>query len=579
MPTTSTDRLAGLSTSVAVKAPCRVAATSNITLSGEQTISSVAVVEGDRVLVTAQTTATENGIYVADAGAWARAKDFDGARDVVSGTLVLVGPGVGARFWQVTNTGTITIGTTSITLSQIDPSTLSVDADQVSLNLTDANTVDTYVAPFLNLKVKGARRSFGCAGDGSTNDYTKLNNALQTSGKIIELEAGTYLYNTALTNPLCAGIRGEGEFVSILKPGASVTMGLNPMAASSNTPTLLQDFGITGTLTTNAVGLKLGGSAGSFAGRVIGVRLLSFAGASGAGLQISNTLKTSIQMLTTGQCGAGLLISPVTGDYPTTTHFLQCVFTDSDTYGAHIKCSAGVYFDTCDFESSVDEGVFIDVSFGADITNLVFNNCWFEDNNATDGSAGYHVHASSTTRTVRVELARCFFAVDSAVRAQRAALFSGNKVNDCIIRAPRMSERNAETFSITNGATARTEDWPSSLNFVDNVVVDATSADYGQWGTNNTVQYPRAIPTIASATTIAPGRIPVSFVSGTTTIQNITQPWAGTAQSGGRLTLIPTGLWSTNTAGNIALATTAVVGKQLDLIFDRTTLKWYPSYT
>ena len=84
-----------------------------------------------------------------------------------------------------------------------------------------------------------------------------------------------------------------------------------------------------------------------------------------------------------------------------------------------------------------------------------------------------------------------------------------------------------------------------------------------------------AAPTLASAATIAP-TTEVTFVSGTTTINTITPPplFVG----GGQITLIPTGLWSTGTSGNIALATTGVVSKALILTYDATTGKWYPSY-
>ncbi len=50
-----TDRNAGLVAAAAIKNPCRVATTANITLSGEQTIDGVAVVAADRVLVKSQT--------------------------------------------------------------------------------------------------------------------------------------------------------------------------------------------------------------------------------------------------------------------------------------------------------------------------------------------------------------------------------------------------------------------------------------------------------------------------------------------------------------------------------------------
>ena len=82
-------------------------------------------------------------------------------------------------------------------------------------------------------------------------------------------------------------------------------------------------------------------------------------------------------------------------------------------------------------------------------------------------------------------------------------------------------------------------------------------------------------PTIASAATIQP-LAPIVFISGTTTINTITVP--SEFVGGGQITLIPTGLWSTGTSGNIAIATTGVVSKALILSYDATTTKWYPSY-
>lgn len=83
-------------------------------------------------------------------------------------------------------------------------------------------------------------------------------------------------------------------------------------------------------------------------------------------------------------------------------------------------------------------------------------------------------------------------------------------------------------------------------------------------------------PTIASAATIAPTNL-IQFVSGVTAIATITPP-TNLLTGGGVLILIPTGLWSTNTTGNIALATTGVVGKALIMTYDSATAKFYPSY-
>jgi len=83
-------------------------------------------------------------------------------------------------------------------------------------------------------------------------------------------------------------------------------------------------------------------------------------------------------------------------------------------------------------------------------------------------------------------------------------------------------------------------------------------------------------PTIASATTIAP-TTPIAFISGTTAIVTITAP-SPISTNGGSITLIPTGAFTTTTAGNIALASTATVSRTLTMTYDPTTAKWYPSY-
>lgn len=84
---------------------------------------------------------------------------------------------------------------------------------------------------------------------------------------------------------------------------------------------------------------------------------------------------------------------------------------------------------------------------------------------------------------------------------------------------------------------------------------------------------------IASAATIAPVT-PIVHVTGVVTVQTITA-WGGCATSGNGcvLYIIPDGIFATNTAGNIALATAAtVVGKTLIMTYDNATSKWYPSY-
>lgn len=115
MTSTSIDRLTGLNASAAIKVPALVATTGPITLSGLQTIDTVALAADDRVLVKDQADDRLNGIYTVSTGIWNRVPDFDDNRDVRTGTIVVVtGGAVGAKQWQVTSANPIVIGTTSI---------------------------------------------------------------------------------------------------------------------------------------------------------------------------------------------------------------------------------------------------------------------------------------------------------------------------------------------------------------------------------------------------------------------------------------------------------------------------------
>lgn len=95
--------------------PCRLATTANRSLSGLSAIDGVTPVAGNRILVKAQTTKSQNGIWIAASGAWSRATDFS-TNGVFYGTRVYVTDGTlnTRQDFTVITTGTITIGTTNI---------------------------------------------------------------------------------------------------------------------------------------------------------------------------------------------------------------------------------------------------------------------------------------------------------------------------------------------------------------------------------------------------------------------------------------------------------------------------------
>lgn len=108
----------------------KVASTTNLTLSGTQTIDTVAVVAGDRVLAKDQSSASANGIYVVASGAWTRATDFDDSVEVSSGAAVPIeqGSANGDSVQILTTDGAITIGTTALAFTRLGGSGVSYTA-------------------------------------------------------------------------------------------------------------------------------------------------------------------------------------------------------------------------------------------------------------------------------------------------------------------------------------------------------------------------------------------------------------------------------------------------------------------
>lgn len=110
---------------VAWKRACRVVSTSNITLSGLQTIDGVTVEAGDRVLVNGQTLQAKNGIYVAANGTWARASDFSASKYAHLGSVVPVLQGTthGGSIWLLTTPSntTVQLGSTALEWTKMLP--------------------------------------------------------------------------------------------------------------------------------------------------------------------------------------------------------------------------------------------------------------------------------------------------------------------------------------------------------------------------------------------------------------------------------------------------------------------------
>jgi hypothetical protein len=97
----------------------KAATVANITLSGAQTVDSVAVVAGDRVLVKNQTNPAENGIHTVAAGAWVRAADANTWNELTSAYVFVEQGAVNADSgYLCTIDAGGTIGTSAVTWVQ-----------------------------------------------------------------------------------------------------------------------------------------------------------------------------------------------------------------------------------------------------------------------------------------------------------------------------------------------------------------------------------------------------------------------------------------------------------------------------
>lgn len=162
-PTLSTDAAtknyvdsvtAGLKWKNSVKA----ATTTNVTLSGAQTIDGVSLVAGDRVLVKNQSTASANGIYVVAAGAWSRGAGSDTWAELVSAAVfVEQGTTQADSAWTCTSDAGGTLGTTAVAWTSFAGTsvyTASLGVQKVGSDFRAAYETDSLELNGNNLRAK-----------------------------------------------------------------------------------------------------------------------------------------------------------------------------------------------------------------------------------------------------------------------------------------------------------------------------------------------------------------------------------------------------------------------------------------
>ena len=187
----------------------------NLATAGLLTIHGVTLVDGDRVLVTSQTNATENGIYVAHPGSWVRALDMDTSAEIPrAATLVSEeDTSYGHTAWVCTNADGVVVGTDNITFVQFNGAAgitagtgLSLVGNTLNVNLgagiveldSDNVGIDLYnsTTGAIILTTDGSARS--------TSNTTKLHLLLKSAGGLTQDVNGLYIPSAGVINAMLA---------------------------------------------------------------------------------------------------------------------------------------------------------------------------------------------------------------------------------------------------------------------------------------------------------------------------------------------------------------------------------------
>jgi hypothetical protein len=219
-----------------------VATTANIALTGLQTIDGVVLAANDRVLVKNQTNTTTNGIYEANTSGWSRAPDFDGVRDAVSGTLVIVRNGTdnGNTVWELTTANPVAIGTDALTFTKalLDDTATAVFI-QNGTGAVEQTAQD-------KLRDWGTAEGYGALGDGATDDTAAIIKCLNAKGACYLIPGKTYVCDNVIL-PAGACIFSVGRAATLKQKFAVASTGMLYANSGSASATLdnISIFGVT----------------------------------------------------------------------------------------------------------------------------------------------------------------------------------------------------------------------------------------------------------------------------------------------------------------------------------------------
>ncbi len=180
---------------IAIKPAVRVIGNANVAVSGLLTVDGVTLVVNDRVLLTGQTTPSQNGIWLAQSGAWTRPLDYAAASVQKAGIMVLVTAGTVYQDtkWLCVTDGNITVDTTNTVWNQ----------DLSGVSYTNGNGLSLVGNSF------AVKAGAGITFDGSQNVTLSL------SGSSLNNSAGLKIANGTAGQVMVANASGDATFTTL----------------------------------------------------------------------------------------------------------------------------------------------------------------------------------------------------------------------------------------------------------------------------------------------------------------------------------------------------------------------------
>ena len=252
------------------KQSTRVVTTTNITLTGgaPTPVDSVNLSVGDRVLVTGQSTGSQNGLYQVQTvgsganGTWVRTSDGNETGEIEAGMIVMVTEGTiyADTQWKLITDDPITLGTTALTFTQ-----------NYSANSISSGTSNVVINSNANVTVSSA---------GTANVLTVSNTGAFVSGVVSATGniTGNYILgNGALltgVSTTSSNINNGTSNVTVVSSGGNVTVGIG----GTGNVAVFSTSGLDVTGRISATGNITGGnivSGGGVGGNITGANVIS----------------------------------------------------------------------------------------------------------------------------------------------------------------------------------------------------------------------------------------------------------------------------------------------------------------